>query len=193
MNHNSDPLYFYFTKRALGIRSNYTCFLQLADWPQAYCTLIMMNYCYTAMQLQRVDCIRRGSHEWATHPPLGLEDYNPAAKPRDNQNFLSLGVLCSIEKSFKFCQSLPVAIDSSTELSQLTNNCSHWTTQWCLPFGCWGLAGEKTPTISKCECLIRLVFKRANEKEQTIIIKAQFDQNLMNNIKISSSTCLQHN
>lgn len=58
-------------------------------------------------------------------PPLGLEDYNPAAKPRDNQNFLSLGVLCSIEKSFKFCQSLPVAIDSSTELSQLTNNCSH--------------------------------------------------------------------
>lgn len=52
--------------------------------------------------------------------PLGLEDYNPAAKPRDNQNFLSLGVLCSIEKSFKFCQSLPVAIDNSAELSQPT-------------------------------------------------------------------------
>lgn len=55
-----------------------------------------------------------------SHSPLGLEDYNPAAKPRDNQNFLSLGALCSIEKSFKFCQSPPVAIDNSAELSQLT-------------------------------------------------------------------------
>ena len=110
---------FYFTKRALSIRSNYTCFLQLAARPQA--PLQPYHYellcCYTVMQLLSVDCIRRGRHEWAV-PPLGLEDYNPAAKPRDNQNFLSLGVLCSIETSFKFCQSLPVAIDNSAELSQ---------------------------------------------------------------------------
>lgn len=53
------------------------------------------------------------------HFPLWLEDYNPAAKPSDNQDFLSLGVR-SIEKSFKFCQSLPVAIDISAGLSQPT-------------------------------------------------------------------------
>lgn len=50
------------------------------------------------------------------HPPLWLEDYNPAAKLSGNQNFLSLGVLGSIEKSFRFCQSLPVAIDNSSRV-----------------------------------------------------------------------------
>lgn len=98
--------------------------------------------------------------------PLGLEDYNPAAKPRDNHNFLSLGVLCSIEKSFKFCQSLPVAIDNSTELSQPTIIAAiepHRSI--CVSKVELGTERRRKFHFSWNVNFIKLVFKRTKEKE----------------------------
>lgn len=90
-----------------------------------------------------VDCIR-GGHEWAI--PLRLEDYNLAAKPRDNQNFLSLGVVRSIEKSFKFCQFLPVDVDNLTVLQPLS--LLPLTIQWCLWFWCCGRKEERSYNLN---------------------------------------------
>lgn len=80
--------------------------------------------------------------------PLGWKIITLLLKPRDNQNFLPLGVLCSIEKSFKFCQSLPVAIDDSAELSQLTTIAAVELHSGICVSDVEGLAGKKKLTIS---------------------------------------------
>lgn len=82
---------------------------------------------------------------------------------RDNRNFLSLVFffLGSIEKSFRFCQSQPVAIDNL--VLKAHHDCRRWKMEWDGIRGsdvCWG--GRTTVNPFGAHCSAREV-RRENE------------------------------
>lgn len=70
MNHNNNPLCFQFHENNPRVSDQiaHASTSRQTD-PRLYCLLITMKYCCTVMQLQSVECMRRGSHECAIPPP----------------------------------------------------------------------------------------------------------------------------
>lgn len=85
---------------------------------------------------------------------------------RDNRNFLSLGFfLSSIEKSFRFCQSQPVAIDNL--VLKARHDCRRWKMEWEGITGsdvCWGDRTNVNPLWAHCSAR---EFRRENEMNST--------------------------